>query len=70
MCTLAVGWRIERRWPIVVAANRDERLGRAAEPWALGDGGGGIRLDSPRDAVAGGTWIGLYACGVFAGLTK
>jgi uncharacterized protein with NRDE domain len=70
MCTLAVGWRIERRWPIVVAANRDERLGRAAEPWALRDGGGGIRLASPRDALAGGTWIGLSATGVFAGLTN
>jgi uncharacterized protein with NRDE domain len=70
MCTLAVAWRVDRRWPIVVAANRDERLGRAAEGWALRDGQNGIRYAAPRDAVAGGTWMGVSARGVFAGLTN
>ena len=87
MCTLAVAWRVDRRWPIVVAANRDERLGRPAEGWALREapspaplrgakevrgqaGGGGVRMVAPRDARAGGTWIGLSARGVFAGLTN
>jgi uncharacterized protein with NRDE domain len=70
MCTLAVAWRVDRRWPIIVAANRDERLGRAAEGWALRDGQNGIRFAAPRDAVAGGTWMGVSARGVFAGLTN
>jgi uncharacterized protein with NRDE domain len=70
MCTLAVAWRVDRRWPIVVAANRDERLGRAAEGWALRDGPDGLRHAAPRDLVAGGTWMGLSARGVFAGLTN
>jgi uncharacterized protein with NRDE domain len=70
MCTLAVAWRVDRRWPILVAANRDERLGRAAEGWALRDGPGGVRHAAPRDLVAGGTWIGLSARGVFAALTN
>jgi uncharacterized protein with NRDE domain len=70
MCTLAVAWRVDRRWPIVVAANRDERLGRASEGWALRDGRDGVRHVAPRDAIAGGTWMGVSARGVFAGLTN
>ncbi len=70
MCTLALAWRVDRRWPIVIAANRDERLGRAAEDWALRDGQGGIRVAAPRDAVAGGTWMGVSARGVFGGVTN
>lgn len=70
MCTLALAWRVDRRWPVVVAANRDERLGRPAESWALRDAPGGGRLAAPRDRKAGGTWIGVSARGVFAGLTN
>jgi uncharacterized protein with NRDE domain len=70
MCTLAVAWRVDRRWPVVAAANRDERLGRAAEGWAVRDGHGGTRRLAPRDAVAGGTWMGVSSRGVFAGLTN
>jgi uncharacterized protein with NRDE domain len=70
MCTLAVAWRTDRRWPLVVAANRDERLGRPAEGWALRDGVGGVRIAAPRDLRAGGTWIGVSARGVLAGLTN
>ena len=70
MCTLAVAVGADRRWPIVVAANRDERLGRAAEPFALREGPGGFRYAAPRDLVAGGTWIGVSDRGVFAALTN
>ncbi len=70
MCTLAVAFQLDRRWPVIVAANRDERLGRAAEGWALRAGPGGARHAAPRDALAGGTWIGVSASGLFAGLTN
>lgn len=70
MCTLAVALAVDRRWPVVVAANRDERLGRAAEDWALRDGAGGVRFAAPADLVAGGTWIGVSARGLFAALTN
>jgi uncharacterized protein with NRDE domain len=70
MCTLAVAIGQDRRWPVVVAANRDERLGRPSEPWGLREGPAGLRFAAPRDALAGGTWIGLSARGVFAGLTN
>jgi uncharacterized protein with NRDE domain len=70
MCTLAVALRTDRRWPVIVAANRDERLGRASEGWALRTGPDGTAYAAPKDQVAGGTWIGVSARGVFAGLTN
>lgn len=71
MCTLALAWRVDRRWPIVVAANRDERLGRPSEGWAVRAGPAGKpRLAAPRDVRAGGTWIGLSSRAVFAGVTN
>jgi uncharacterized protein with NRDE domain len=70
MCTLAVALQLDRRWPVVVAANRDERMGRASEGWALRDGPGSARHAAPRDALAGGTWMGVSSTGVFAGLTN
>jgi uncharacterized protein with NRDE domain len=70
MCTLAVAWRTDRRWPIVVAANRDERLHRPSEPWGLREPELGPRYAAPLDRLGGGTWIGVSARGVFAGLTN
>ncbi len=70
MCTLALALGADRRWPVVVAANRDERLGRASEGWAARTTPGGVRWAGPRDAVAGGTWIGLSSRGLFAALTN
>ena len=70
MCTLAVAFQTDRRWPLLVAANRDERLARPSEGWALREPRGGPRLLSPRDLLQGGTWVGLSACGLFAALTN
>ncbi len=70
MCTLALAFHADRRWPLVVAANRDERLARASEDWALRESPGAPRHAAPRDAVAGGTWIGVGASGLFAGITN
>jgi uncharacterized protein with NRDE domain len=68
MCTLAVAFQVDRRFPLVVAANRDERLGRPAETWALRDGP--LPYAAPRDLQAGGTWIGVSASGLFAAVTN
>jgi uncharacterized protein with NRDE domain len=70
MCTLAIALGSDRRWPLVVAANRDERLSRASEGWALRSVAGSIPYAAPRDAVAGGTWVGLSSEGVFAAVTN
>ncbi len=70
MCTLAVAFQVDRRWPVVVASNRDERLGRPADGWSLRAGKDGSRHAAPGDLLAGGTWMGVSANGVFAGLTN
>jgi len=70
MCTLAVALHSDRRWPVLVAANRDERLGRAAEGWGLRQPASGPCCATPLDLQAGGTWIGVSASGLFAGLTN
>ena len=68
MCTLTLAWRVFEDAPVVVAANRDELLDRASEPPAVR--AGDPPVVAPRDAEAGGTWIGYNAAGVFAGVTN
>lgn len=68
MCLLVVLSRVVPGAPLVVAANRDERLARPAEPMAvLGDE---PRIVGGRDLVAGGTWLAVSERGVVAGLTN
>jgi uncharacterized protein with NRDE domain len=69
MCTLIALHRSHPRVPLFVAANRDEYLDRPASAPALGEHGG-RRVLAPRDLRAGGTWLGLNDCGVFAALTN
>jgi uncharacterized protein with NRDE domain len=69
MCTLIVLHRCVPDRPLVVAANRDEFLDRPAEEPALRSCRTGP-IVAPLDLEAGGTWVGLSARGVFAGLTN
>lgn len=57
------------RAPLVVAANRDEDLLRPADDPSVWDNDG-VRVLAPLDMQAGGTWLGVNAFGVFAGLTN
>ncbi len=55
--------------PLIVAANRDERLDRPAIPMTV------LRPSDPRilggqDLLAGGTWLAVNEHGVVAGLTN
>ncbi len=70
MCTIAAAVGTDRRWPLVVAANRDERLRRPAESWALRDLPGGVRAAAPRDVEQGGTWVGVSETGLFVAITN
>jgi uncharacterized protein with NRDE domain len=55
--------------PLVVAANRDERLDRRATAMALLHAGH-PRILGGRDEEAGGTWLAVNDHGVVAGLTN
>ncbi len=69
MCTLAVAWRAFDGAPVAVAANRDEALDRPAEPPTRRRFGETAAV-APRDARAGGTWIGYNEHGLVVGLTN
>jgi uncharacterized protein with NRDE domain len=69
MCLLVVCSRVIPGYPLVVAANRDERLDRPATPITV------LRERAPRilggrDELAGGTWLAVNDAGVVAGLTN
>jgi uncharacterized protein with NRDE domain len=66
MCTLAIYFRVFADYPVVVAANRDEFLDRAAlPPTSLGDR---PRIIGGKDLRASGTWLGINEHGLVAGL--
>ena len=71
MCLVALALDESRRFPFVVAANRDEVFARPASRlawWTPAEGGPEILAG--RDLSAGGTWMGLTAAGRFALVTN
>ena len=69
MCLLVFAWQTEPGSPLIVAANRDERLDRPARSLCV------LRDSEPRvlggrDDLAGGTWLAVNEQGVVAGLTN
>lgn len=69
VCTVITALDVWEDEPLVIAANRDERLARPSEPPARRDWGPRPVL-APRDAVAGGTWWGLSDFGLFVAITN
>lgn len=68
MCLILVAWQVHARFPLVVAANRDEFHGRPAARAAFW-------ADKPevlagRDLQARGTWMGVSRSGRFAAVTN
>lgn len=69
MCLLIVMSRVVPDWPLIVAANRDERYERPTA--ALGPLANlGPRTLGGSDLLAGGTWLAVNEAGVVAGLTN
>jgi uncharacterized protein with NRDE domain len=67
MCLILAAWRVHPRYPLVVAANRDEFFARPTAPvsfWPHTD------IVAGRDLQAGGTWMGVSRGGRFAALTN
>ncbi|HET6613925.1 MAG TPA: NRDE family protein [Kofleriaceae bacterium] len=66
MCTAILLYRVHPRYPVIIAANRDEQIARPAR---------GIEVVAPGvvagiDAARGGSWAGATAAGGFALLTN
>jgi uncharacterized protein with NRDE domain len=69
VCLLVFAWEPGSDWPLMVAANRDERLDRPAHAMdVLSDRD--PRILGGRDELAGGTWLAVNEHGVVAGLTN
>ena len=66
MCLALVALHAHPRYPLVIAANRDEFHARAAEPahWWTHD------VLAGRDCVGGGTWFGTTRAGRWALITN
>lgn len=68
MCLAAFALAAHPRFPLVIAANRDEFFARAAAPMAWWPERPGVLAG--RDLSAGGTWFGLTRAGRLALLTN
>ena len=68
MCLILFAWKAHERFPLVLAANRDEFYDRPSAPTAFWE-------DEPdllagRDLRDGGTWLGITRSGRLAALTN
>ena len=70
MCLIAFAINASRRWPLVIASNRDEFFDRPTLPLARWQSAAGHSIVSGRDARAGGTWLGMTPSGRIAFLTN
>jgi uncharacterized protein with NRDE domain len=66
VCTLAVFFRTFDEYPLVIAANRDERYDRPSGPPAIWDTE--PRILAGKDLSAGGTWLGVNERGLLVGI--
>ncbi len=68
MCLILFAWKMHQKFPLVLAANRDEFYERPSAPAAFWE-------DAPdllagRDLREGGTWLGITRMGRLATLTN
>ncbi len=68
MCLIVLAWRAHPRFPLIVAANRDEFHSRRAAPAAFWRDE--PRILAGRDLQAMGTWMGVSRTGRFAAVTN
>ncbi|MBK8970516.1 MAG: NRDE family protein [Hahellaceae bacterium] len=68
MCLIVFAYGVHPRYPLVLAANRDEFFSRPTLPLHEWEDGSGIIAG--RDLQGGGTWLGLARSGRFAALTN
>ncbi|HTH94551.1 MAG TPA: NRDE family protein, partial [Rhodocyclaceae bacterium] len=64
MCLIVLGWQTDTRYPLVVAANRDEIFARPTAPLAWWDDAPDVLAG--RDLQNSGTWLGITRTGRFA----
>ena len=68
MCLILIAWRVHPRYPLIVAANRDEFYARPTLPAQRWSGASG--MIAGKDLEAGGSWMGVDDAGRFAAVTN
>src|SRR3989304_1370559 len=68
MCTLIALYRVVSGYDLIVGMNRDEERTRPSWPPQLIEGT--PKIVAPRDARAGGTWIGMNEQGLITALSN
>lgn len=68
MCLIVLAHRADARFPLVLAANRDEDYERPS--YAAGFWSDAPEVLGGRDAVLGGTWLAIAKSGRFAAVTN
>jgi len=68
MCLVLIAYRSHPRYPLVLAANRDEFRARPAQP--LHWWNDGVHMLAGRDLQGGGSWLGVDALGRMALVTN
>jgi uncharacterized protein with NRDE domain len=70
VCLVAFAINRSARWPLVIAANRDEFWQRPTLPLSRWHSATGQQIIAGRDLRAGGTWLGISPGGRVAFLTN
>jgi uncharacterized protein with NRDE domain len=70
VCLVAFAINTSARWPLVIAANRDEFWERPTLPLSRWQSATGQEIIAGRDLRGGGTWLGISPCGRIAFLTN
>lgn len=68
MCLILLAWKVHARFPLLVAANRDEYHARPAERAAFWRDRPAVLAG--RDLEASGTWMGVARNGKFSAVTN
>ena len=68
MCLILLAYRVHPRYPLILAANRDEFYHRPTIPAAFWETE--PRLLAGRDLKSGGTWLGISRTGKIAALSN
>jgi uncharacterized protein with NRDE domain len=70
MCLIALALHSSKRFPLVIAGNRDEFLARPTLPLDVWHSENGTAILGGRDGQDGGSWMGFTPQGRFAVLTN
>ena len=68
MCLIVLSYKVSERYPLIVAANRDEFYERPSAPVSLWEDAAGVIAG--KDLQRGGTWLGIKKTGSIAMLTN